>query len=134
MFPVKEKAERTYLKNLAGTIEEYADENGIKNIDSLYDEFGSSIDTAREYFSAKGIPYVMRKMKLNKYIKVLVIAVICAVVASTVMYGVYLCETLKSHLRSEIAIVENEIEIIDRGEISDEKFEQYIQKDKSSNE
>ena len=79
MFPVKGKEERKYIKNLSKDIEDYCEEADATTKEELYKNYGYPVDVVAEYFSATGVPYVIKKLKISKYIKSL-IAVIIAVI------------------------------------------------------
>lgn len=69
VFPVKSKQEREYIKNLSNDIADFCEQEGITSKEELYNNYGSPIDVVSQYFSATGIPYVVKKIRTGKYIK-----------------------------------------------------------------
>ena len=113
MFPVKGKKERLYLKNLARDVEMLCEEENITNKEELYEKYGKPFDVAAEYFSTVDTAYVFKKIKISKYIKVLVAVVIAIVIALSSMVAVFMWEQQQMLLRQEMVDVEEVIEVIE---------------------
>ena len=110
MFPVKGKKERKYIKQLSKDIEDYCEESNATTKEELYENYGNPVDVVAEYFSAIGAPYVIKKIRISKYIKALIAVIIAVILVLSTVYGVVLCEEHKMIMREEVVIVEEVIE------------------------
>ena len=63
-----------------------------------------------EYFSATGVPYVIKKLKISKYIKSLIAVIIAVILVLSTVYGVILWEEHQAIMRQEAVIVDEIIE------------------------
>lgn len=110
MFPVKGKKERKYIKQLSKDIEDYCEESNATTKEELYENYGNPVDVVAEYFSAIGAPYVIKKIRISKYIKALIAIIIAVILVLSTVYGVVLWEEHKMIMREEVVIVEEVIE------------------------
>lgn len=110
MFPVKGRQERFYIKKLSNDIENYCDETNATAKEELYNNYGNPIDIVAEYFSAKGISYVIKKIKFSKYIKALIAIMIAIILIILSTYSVFWYQNHQTALRQEVLIVEDIIE------------------------
>lgn len=110
IFPVKSKQEREYIKNLSNDIADFCEQEGITSKEELYNNYGSPIDVVSQYFSATGIPYVVKKIRTGKYIKRLIAVVLILALISTVTYCIVLHEDHQITKRQEAVIAEDVIE------------------------
>ena len=110
MFPVKGKKERKYIKQLSKDIEDYCEESNATTKEELYENYGNPVDVIAEYFSAIGAPYVIKKIRISKYIKALIAIIIAVILVLSTMYGVIRWEEHQMLLREEVVIVEDIIE------------------------
>ena len=104
MFPVKGKEERKYIKNLS------KEEADATTKEELYKNYGTPVDVVAEYFSATGVPYVIKKLKISKYIKSLIAVIIAVALVLSTVYGVILWEEHQAIMRQEVVIAEEVIE------------------------
>ena len=110
MFPVKGKEERKYIKNLSKDIEDYCEEADATTKEELYKNYGTPVDVVAEYFSATGVPYVIKKLKISKYIKSLIAVIIAVILVLSTVYGVISWEEHQAIMRQEVVIAEEVIE------------------------
>ena len=110
MFPVKGKKERKYIKQLNKDIEDYCEESNATTKEELYENYGNPVDVVAEYFSAIGAPYVIKKIRISKYIKALIAVIIAVILVLSTVYGVVLWEEHKMIMREEMVFVETVIE------------------------
>lgn len=110
MFPVKGKKERKYIKQLSKDIEDYCEESNATTKEELYENYGNPVDVVAEYFSAIGAPYVIKKIRISKYIKALIAVLIAVILVLSTVYGVVLWEEHKMIMREEMVFVETVIE------------------------
>ena len=110
MFPVKGKKERKYIKQLSKDIEDYCEESKATTKEELYENYGNPVDVVAEYFSAIGAPYVIKKIRISKYIKALIAVIIAVILVLSTVYGVVLWEEHKMIMREEMVFVETVIE------------------------
>lgn len=110
MFPVKGKQERKYIKQLRTNVEDYCEESNATTKEELYENYGSPVDVLAEYFSATGVPYVIKKIRISKYIKALVAVIIAILISLSTLYANILWEEHQAIMRQEVVIVEDVIE------------------------
>lgn len=113
MFPVKGKKERLYLKNLARDVEMLCEEENILGKEDLYEKYGKPVEVVAEYFATVETDYVLKKLRISRYIKALVAVVIAIVIALSSMIAVFRWETHQMILREEMVDVEEVIEVIE---------------------
>lgn len=110
MFPVKGKEEIKYIKELSKDIEDYCEESNATTKEELYENYGNPVEVVAEYFSATGVPYVIKKLIISKYIKALIAVIIAVVLVLTTIYGIIRWEEHQALMRQEVVIVEEVIE------------------------
>ena len=110
MFPVKGKKERKYIKQLSKDIEDYCEESKATTKEELYENYGNPVDVVAEYFSAIGAPYVIKKIRISKYIKALIAIIIAILISLSTLYANILWEEHQMIMREEMVFVETVIE------------------------
>lgn len=110
MFPVKGKQERKYIKQLRTDVEDYCEESNATTKEELYENYGNPVDVVAEYFSATGVPYVIKKIRISKYIKALVAVIIAILISLSTLYANILWEEHQAIMRQEMVYAENIIE------------------------
>ena len=110
IFPVKGNEERKYIKELSKDIEDYCEESNATTKEELYENYGNPVEVVAEYFSATGVPYVIKKLKISKYIKALVSIIIAILISLSTLYANILWEEHQAIMRQEVVIVEEVIE------------------------
>ena len=113
MFPVKSKKERLYLKNLARDVEMLCEEENITSKEELYEKYGKPIEVVAEYFATVETDYVLKKLRISRYIKALVAVIITIIVVYSSVYIYAFIETQQIAARQEIVDVETIIEEIE---------------------
>ena len=88
MFPVKGTKERKYIKQLSEDIEDYCEEDNATTKEELYENYGNPVDVVVEYFSATSVSYVIKRLKISKYIKSLIAVLIAVILVLSTIYGV----------------------------------------------
>ena len=61
MFPSKGKNERKYIKKLAITVDEFCEEESVKNKLMIYEKYGKPIDIVYDYYSALDTEAIVKK-------------------------------------------------------------------------
>lgn len=110
MFPVKGKKEHKYIIQLNKDIEDYCEESNATTKEELYENYGNPVDVVAEYFSAIGAPYVIKKIRISKYIKALIAIIIAILISLSTLYANILWEEHQMIMRQEVVIVEEVIE------------------------
>ena len=113
MFPVKGKKERLYLKNLARDVEMLCEEENITSKEELYEKYGKPVDVVAEYFATVETDYVVKKLRISKYIKALIAVIITIIVVYSSVYIYAFIETQQIAAREEVVDVEEVIEVIE---------------------
>ena len=110
LFPLKSKKERKYIKNFAINVEDYCIEENITSKEQLYSTFGTPMDVVNEYFSTVDTAYIVKKIKVAKWIKALLALIMVVAVVLSTMYAVIKWEEHKIFIREEIYSVVTVIE------------------------
>lgn len=110
IFPVKGKQERKYIKNLSNDVADFCENENIESKEELYDSYGTPIEVVSHYFSAKEVPYVVNKIRISKYIKTILIAILTLAFISTLTYCIFLYQDHQITKRQETVISEYVIE------------------------
>lgn len=113
MFPVKGKKERLYLKNLARDVEMLCEEENITIKENLYEKYGKPVEVVAEYFATVETDYVLKKLRISRYIKALIAVIITIIVVYSSVYIYAFIETQQIAARQEMVGVEDVIEIIE---------------------
>ncbi len=93
IFPIMGKPEKQYIQKLSETIDEYCFEESIESIESIYNNFGHPHDIFIAYFSAIEPNAFARRLKLAKYIKRSILALIIIILISA---GIYCYTTIRT--------------------------------------
>ena len=110
VFPVKGKQEREYIKKLSNDVADFCESENIASKEELYDNYGTPIEVVSHYFSAKGVPYVVSKIRISKYIKTILIAILTLAFISTLTYCIYLYQDHQITENQQAVIFEDVIE------------------------
>lgn len=109
-FPIMGKEERNYINKLKLNIANYCEEEGITSKQELYDNYGKPNDVANDYFSTVDTKYIIKKIKISKYIKASIVAILSLALISTSVYCIVRYEYHQMSMREEVVIVESVIE------------------------
>ena len=110
MFPIKGRTERKYIKKLSKDVEEYCEDSGATSKEDLYKNYGTPFNVVESYFSVTGISYVSKKLKISKYIKILISVIIAIALIISSLYAYILWEEHEMIMRQEMVGVETVIE------------------------
>lgn len=90
LFPILGKDERQYISILSTNIEDFCANAHIESREDLYSEFGNPADTVNTYFSSLPITDTVKKIRITKWIKVTIIAILviatCVSITGTFTY------------------------------------------------
>lgn len=127
MFPVKTKKEREYIKNLSLDVEDYCNSENVTSKEALYENYGNPIDVVSEYLSAVGVQYIIKRIRISKYIKAFIIALIIALLAVTSLHCYINYQAYQIAAREEIVITEENIIIEDEAlkETAEYRIEEF---------
>lgn len=89
IFPVKGKQERKYIKNLSNDVADFCENENIESKEELY---------------------VVNKIRISKYIKTILIAILTLAFISTLTYCIFLYQDHQITKRQETVISEDVIE------------------------
>lgn len=93
LFPIKRRSERLYLKNLASDINSFCEESHIASKQELYDNYGTPCEIMNNYFSAMDTNYIIKRLKLAKFIKISIVVFLAIAAVLTASVGIYLHKT-----------------------------------------
>ena len=101
-FPIMGKDEKKYIAKLKNNIESYCDEAG-KN-------YGFPNNVVNDYYSSLDTDYIVKKIKLSKYIKALVSVILILLIVVTSVFCAFWYQNHQMYLREEAIIAESVIE------------------------
>ena len=99
LFPSKGKNERQYIKKLAITVDEFCEEESIKNKLIIYKKIGKPIDIVYDYYSALDTEAIVKKIRLAGSIRLGIVLLICIALIATAIYAIAKYDT---HVQMEI--------------------------------
>ena len=77
--------------------------------EDLYENYGTPFNVVESYFSVTGISYVSKKLKISKYIKILISVIIAIALILSSLYAYILWEEHEAVMRQEMVGVETVI-------------------------
>lgn len=95
LFPIKRKPERDYINKLASDIADYSEEANVTTKQELYENYGKPNDVVKSYLSTVDTEYIVKQIKVTRYIKAFIIAMLVLATIATSA----LCITLNAELR-----------------------------------
>lgn len=110
-FPIIGKPEREYLARLIKTVEDYCIEEQVTTVEQIYDGFGHPSDVVNTYFTSVDTSYLMKQIRLAKWIRRGLIALLLLALIGVSIYGITTYKAYKSFEQEQIYF--NETEIID---------------------
>lgn len=109
-FPIMGKDEKKYIAKLKNNIESYCDEAGIATKEELYKNYGFPNNVVNDYYSSLDTDYIVKKIKLSKYIKALVSVILILLIVVTSVFCAFWYQNHQMYLREEAIIAESVIE------------------------
>lgn len=110
LFPIKTKKEKAYLKKLEIDINDYCEETGVTSKQEVYDNYGKPFDVVNSYFSSVETEYIVRRLKISKYIKSVIVTLLILSSIATAIYCVLKWEFFQISSREEVVVVEEILE------------------------
>ncbi len=108
-FPIMGKSERTYLTKLAKTIEDYCIEEKVTTVEQIYDGFGHPGDFASTYLTSVDTSYLIKRIRLTKWIKRSMVALLIIALIGVSIYGITTYKAYKIFEQEQIYFDETEI-------------------------
>lgn len=109
-FPIMGKDERKYVNKLRLNIENYCEEADITSKQELYENYGKPHDVVNDYYSSVDTNNIIKKIRISKYIKVFIIAILALAVIATSTYCIIHYYEYQLLARQEAVIAEEVIE------------------------
>lgn len=109
-FPIMGKEERKYVNKLRLNIENYCEEADITSKQELYENYGTPNDVVNDYYSSVDTNIIIKKIRISKYIKVFIIAILALAVIVASTFCIILYNDYQIATRQEAVIVEEVIE------------------------
>lgn len=109
-FPVMGKSERKYVNKLRLNIENFCEEAEITSKQELYENYGNPHDVVNDYYSTVDTDDIIKKIRISKYIKAFIIAILALAVIAVSTYCIIRYEYHQMSIRQEAVIVEEVIE------------------------
>lgn len=89
-FPIMGKPEKKYLMKLSEPLEDYCREENVTTIEKLYDGFGYPSEVVNTYLSSADTEYLIRRIRIAKWVKRGIIALLLLALIGVSILGVYL--------------------------------------------
>lgn len=80
LFPIIGRPERKYIKTMEINIDDYLSDSPDCTLEGLYQEFGQPEDVLNSYYSMMDTDHIIKRIRIAKYLKALVIALIAILV------------------------------------------------------
>ncbi|MBE6734987.1 MAG: hypothetical protein E7563_06585 [Ruminococcaceae bacterium] len=111
LFPIKRKPEKDYIKKVAADIKDYCEEENVTSKQDLYDNYGKPNDVVNNYFATVDTEYVVKQIKVARFIKTAVALII--VLATIATSALCICAYVSYQLADKEAVVVREDSIIE---------------------
>lgn len=110
LFPVMGKSERSFIKPIKTNVDDFLTDAPDSNLEDLYKEFGKPEDVINSYYTTVDTDNVIRRIKISKYIKILIIALTICLLSLTILRFYILYDGhqvfLEEQIYSEDTIIE----------------------------
>ena len=110
LFPIMGKSERNFIKPLKTNVDDFLVDNPNSNLEDLYKEFGKPEDVVNSYYLSTDTNNIIKRIKVSKYIKTLVIALIICLLSLTALHFYILSEEHRVFMEEQIYSEETVIE------------------------
>lgn len=87
-FPILGSPEKKFLTKLADTVEDYCIEEAAITIEEIYNGFGAPSDVANTYFTNVDTSHLIKRIRITKWIKTGIIALLLIVLVGVSIYGI----------------------------------------------
>lgn len=110
LFPIIGKSERKYIKTIKINVEDFLADVPNSTIDDLYKEFGNPEDVINSYYTSIDTDNIIKKIRLSKYIKVLlIIFAMCLLCLTTLKFFISYTEHqvfMEEQIQFEESVIE----------------------------
>ncbi|MGN0448771.1 MAG: DUF6120 family protein [Ruminococcus sp.] len=113
LFPIMGKNEKIYVNKLKKHLENYCEESCIASKQELYESYGQPNDIVNDFFSSADTEYIVKKIKISKYIKIAITSLLVIALATASIYCTILIREHEIFARQEVVICEQTIEEIE---------------------
>lgn len=110
LFPIKKKDEKAYLKKLATDVEDYCEEAKVESKQELYDNYGIPYEVVSNYLSTVDTDYIVKQLRVSKFLRRAIVALLVLAVAATTAYGLYVHHLSEIAEHNRITIIEDTID------------------------
>lgn len=109
LFPIKGKQERAYIKKVMADIEDFCEEANVASKQELYDNYGNPNDVVHNYLSAVDTAYIAKQIRITRYIKTFVIALLVLATIAASALCLYLYSEYQIYKRQEVIGMETSV-------------------------
>lgn len=85
-FPIMGKKERAYLRGIVSELEDCIERENISSKQELYTKYRQPYDLANDYYSRFETDDIVKKIKVSKYIKILISVLIAIILITTSVF------------------------------------------------
>lgn len=96
LLPLKQKAERKYLKKLQADIDDYCENANVVTKYDLYENYGTPAEVVRNYITFMDTKVLMKSLRFSKIVRACTVILIIAIIVAT---GAY---CLNQHLMTRV--------------------------------
>lgn len=129
-FPIMGRPERHFLRNVSGDIEDFIETENITSKSELIEKYRKPYEVANNYYcSFFDTDLIVRRIKFSKYIKILIISIICCMIISITSYITVLFINQYQYSKEEMIGKDNFSEDInnDSEAVKSENFDELYQ-------
>lgn len=110
LFPIMGKNEKTYIQNLASSLEDFCEEESIHSLNELYSQFGDPADTLNKYFSSLDTTDIIKRISISKWVKRIALYILILITCAGVAFGIYQYRALQIYEKEAAAFTETTIQ------------------------
>lgn len=110
LFPIMGKDEKKYVHSLATDVNDYCSEESIETIDELYENYGAPSDIVNNYFSASDTTEIIKRIKISRYVKKAITALLLIAVITAAIWGFTTYSTYQTFMKEQAVFTDTIIE------------------------
>lgn len=99
LFPMMGRSEKTYLKNLSSSIEDFFEDHPPDSMEEVIEKFGLPEDVVSNYLGSSDPEYLLKRIKIAKRWRVLTICLLVTFLIGFVFFACWLWFEYDSYLR-----------------------------------
>lgn len=110
LFPIMGKSERNFIKTIKINVNDFLADTPDCNLEDLYKEFGTPEDVINSYYTSVNTDRIIKRIKISKYVKILISIFILCLLALTSLRFYILYEEHQVFMQEQVFFEETVIE------------------------